>query len=64
MPIQHRPYVLMAYICSFKKDKQLMEEVKNTWEFDYRDADILQWVKHAESFVNYNEDLRLVFLFR
>jgi hypothetical protein len=54
----------MAYICSFKKDKQLMEEVKNTWEFDYRDADILQWVKNAESFVNHNKDLRLVFLFR
>ncbi len=61
--IQMRPFVLIAYICGFRKDKLLMEYIKNEW-MNERNNDILQWAKNSRNIIRNDNDLKLIYLLR
>ena len=40
-----RPFVLIAYICGFRKDRQMMEYTKDK-RIDQKHCDVLQWARN------------------
>ena len=62
--IEFRSYVLISYICGFKKNQTLIEEIKNTWRMDYKLENIFEWARNAEYFISHDIDLHLVYLLR
>ena len=42
-----RPFVLIAYICGFRKDSQMIEYTKYQW-IDKKRYDVLQWARNAK----------------
>ena len=41
-----RTFVLIAYICGFKKDRQMIEYTKDQW-IDKKNHNVLQWARNA-----------------
>ena len=42
-----RPFVLITYICVFRKDKKMIEHTKDQW-IDQKHHDVLQWAINAK----------------
>ena len=64
VPIEFRPYALIAYICGFRKDKTLMEMIKETWKNEYKENDVLKWARNAKEFLHHDNDLRCIYLLK
>ena len=61
--IHLRPYVLVAYVCGFQRNKDLMHFVRNKW-IENHDGNTLQWAKNAHNIIQNDEDLKLVCVFK
>ena len=62
-PTNKRPYVLIAYICGFDRNKDLMISTKEIW-FEERHDDIFEWAKNGRNIIVGDDDLRLIYLLR
>ena len=58
-----RPYVLLAYIVGFDRNISYMEEIKDQW-VDRQHSDIITWAKSAEDIILFDDDLKVIYLFR
>ena len=62
-PTNKRPYVLIAYICGFDRNKDLMISTKEIW-FEERHDDLFEWAKNGRNIIVGDDDLRLIYLLR
>lgn len=72
-PLEKQPFVLLAYICGFEKNKDAIDFVKQEWKEEQHN-DSLQWARNGEQVIsrvngsiesNLNTNgLRIVLLFR
>ena len=44
-----RTFVLISYICGFRKERQMIEYTKDQW-IDQEHHDVLQWARNAQFF--------------
>ena len=58
-----RPFVLIAYICGFRKDRQMIEYTKDQW-IDQKHHNVLQWDINAQNIIRYDNELKLIYLLR
>ena len=58
-----RPFVFIAYICGFIKDRQMIEYTKYQW-IDQNHYGILQWDRNAQNIIRYDNELKLIYLLR
>ena len=58
-----RPFVLMAHICGFRKDRQMIEYTKDKC-IDQKHHNLLQWARNAQNILRYENELELIFLLR
>ena len=58
-----RPFVFIAYICGFIKDRQMIEYTKYQW-IDQNHYDILQWDRNAQNIIRYDNELKLIYVLR
>ena len=63
LPMHFRPYVLLAYIVGFDRNISYMEEIKDQW-VDRQHSDIITWAKSAEDIILFDDDLKVIYLFR
>ena len=63
LPLHLRPYVLIAYIVGFDRNISHMEEIKEQW-VDREQPDIMAWAKSAQDIIFFDDDLKVVCLFR
>ena len=45
LPINLRPFVLLAYVCGFDRNKELMKLIKDEWR-EQTDGDAFIWAKN------------------
>lgn len=64
LPTNKRPYVLIAYICGFQKDKELMTRVKERWRDQRNFMNVSQWAKDGQNIIQYDDDLKLIYLLK
>ena len=62
--IHMRPYVLIAYICGFRKDRERMEFIKNRWMTDECDNNVLQWAQNATNVIHNDNELKVGYLLK
>ena len=55
-----RPFLLIAYICCFRKDRKMVEYTKDQW-IDQKHHDVLQWSRNAQNIIHYDNELKLIF---
>ena len=63
LPLHLRPYVLIAYIVGFDRNIDYMEEIRDQW-IDNQNNDIKCWAKSANDIIRFDDDLRVIYLFR
>ena len=56
-----RPFVLIAYICGFRKDIQVIEYTKDQW-IDQHHQDLLQWAWNFQNIIRYDNELKFIYL--
>ena len=61
--IEKRPYVLIAYICGFQRNKELMEYIHQKW-LENHDNNVLNWAQNAKNIIKHDNDLKLILLFK
>jgi hypothetical protein len=61
--IHMHPFLLIAYICGFRKDRLLTEYIKNEW-INKCNNGVLQWAKNACNIICNGNDLKLINLLR
>ena len=54
-----RLFVLIAYMCGFINDKQMIEYTKDKW-IDQKHHDVLQWTRNAQNIIPYDNELKLI----
>ena len=57
------PFVLIAYICGFRKDSQMIEYTKDQW-IDQNHHAVLKWARNAQNIIRYENELKLINLLR
>ena len=57
------PFVLMAYICVFRKDMQMIQYTKYQWIYQ-KHHDVLQWARNSQKIIRYDNELKLIYLLR
>ena len=57
------PFVLIAYIFSFRKDRQMIEYTKYQL-VDQKHHEIFQWARNAQNIIRYDIELKLINLIR
>ena len=57
------PFVLIAYICGFRKDSQIIEYAKYQW-IDQNYHDVLKWAINAQYVICYENELKFIYLIR
>ena len=58
-----RLFLLIAYICSFIKDRQMIEYTKDQWVHQ-KHHDVLQWARNVQNIIRYYNELKLINLIR
>ena len=58
-----RPFVLIDYICGFRKDGKIIEYTKDQW-IDQKYHDVLKWDRNVHNIICYNNELKLIYLLR
>ena len=58
-----RPFVLIAYICGFRKDRKMIEYTKDK-RIDKKHPEVLQWARNDQNVVRYDNELELIKLLR
>ena len=61
--IHLRPFVLIAYIFDFRKDRQMVEYNKDQW-IDQNNHDVLQWNRNAQNIIRCDNSLKFIYLLR
>ena len=61
--INLRTFVLMAYICGFRKDFKMIEYTKYQWT-DQKHHDALQWTRKDQNIICYDNELKFMYLLR
>ena len=59
--MQLRLFLLTTYICSFRRDRKMIEYTKDQW-IDKKHNDVLQWARNAQNIIHYNNGLELIYL--
>ena len=54
-----RLFVLIAYICGFRKDSKMIEYTKDKW-IDQNHPYVLQWTRNAQNNIRYDNELKLI----
>ena len=60
---RHKPYVLIAYMCVFKSNKNKMCNFVRAWN-DERTDEILLWPRNGRNIIQHYADLNLIYLMR
>ena len=58
-----RLFVLIAYICDFRKDRQMIKYTKDQL-IDKNHHDVLQWDRNDQNIIFYDNELELIYLLR
>ena len=58
-----KPFVLIAYICGFRNDRQMIEYIKDQWIYQNH-HDVLKWARNAQNIICYDNELKLIYLLR
>ena len=58
-----RTFVLIAYICGFRKDRQIIEYIKDKRIYQ-KHHNLLQWARNAQNIIRYDNELKLINLRR
>ena len=61
--IHLRPFVLIAYIYGFRKDRQIIEYTKYQWIYQ-KHHDVFQWFRNAQNIIRYENEFKLIYLLR
>ena len=56
-----RPFVLITYICGFRKDRKMIEYTKYQWIYQ-KHHDVLQWARNAQNIIRYDNELKFIYL--
>ena len=54
-----RMFVLIAYICGFRKDRKIIEYNKDQW-IDQNNHDLLQWDRNSQNIIHHDNELKLI----
>ena len=54
---------MIAYICGFRKDRQVVEYTKDQW-IDHNHHDVLQWARNAKNVIRYDNESKFIHLLR
>ena len=58
-----RPFLLIAYIFGFRKDRQIIECTKYLW-IDQNHHDVLQWSRNAQNIIRHDNEFKFIYLLR
>ena len=58
-----RLFVLIDYICGFRKDRQMIECTKYQW-IDKKHHGIFKWARKVQNIICYDNELKLIYLLR
>ena len=58
-----RLFLLIAYICSFIKDRQMIEYTGYQW-IDQKHHDLLQWYINVHDIIRCDNEFKFIFLLR
>ena len=56
-----RLFVLISYICGFRKYSQMIEHTKYQ-QIDQKYHNVLQWARNAQNIISYNNELKFIYL--
>ena len=57
------PFGLIAYICGFRKDRQIIEYTKYQC-IDKKDHDVLKWAGNVQNINRFDNKLKFIYLLR
>ena len=58
-----RPFVLITYICGFRKERKMVEYNKDQWIYQKHHG-VLKWARNAPNMICYDNELILIYLLR
>ena len=56
-----RLFVLITYICGFRKDRQMIEYTKDQ-QIDQNHHNVLQWARNAQNIIRYEIESKFIYL--
>ena len=61
--IHLRPFLFIAYICGFKKCRQMIKYTKYKWN-DKKHHGVFQWARNVQNIIPHDNELKLMNLLR
>ena len=58
-----RIFVLIAYICGFRKDRQMVQYNKDQ-RIDQKHHDLFQCARNAQNIIRYDNEFKVIYLLR
>ena len=61
--IHLRPFMLIACICGFRQDRDIIEYTKDKCIYQ-KHHDVLQWDRNAQNIICYDNELKFIYLLK